>query len=85
MSITTMTPITVTGLHGIDLEDVERGLRDATSGIVAEPLEGLPDDHPAGIAFDRDVLDAAVHEVRREVAQLLLDAVERRLPWEWPG
>jgi hypothetical protein len=60
------------------------GLQEAISGIEVPQLSGLPDDQPSRIAFDREVLDVAATEIRHSVAQLLVDAVERRLPWEWP-
>jgi hypothetical protein len=78
----TQTPVRVTSVLGIDLEDVLRGLHEATSGIEAPELSGLLD--AAGVAFDREVLDAAAYEIRHDVAQLLVGAVKRRMPWEWP-
>ena len=74
--------VTISSVERVDLEDIQGGLDEATCGILVD-LDLLPDGHPASIAWDRDVLDAAAAEVREEVARLLREAIERRLPWTW--
>lgn len=66
------------------------------SRAMSELIDGLGNaaaEHPlamslsgerAALAWERDVIDPAIAEIAPTVAQLLDEAIARRLPWEAP-
>ena len=83
--MTTTTPVTVSRISAVaDNESAMEQLRDGMSNAVAElavgPLE--PSDR-AMWAFEHEAVDAAIAEVAPDVARLLTEALNRRLPWTW--
>jgi len=66
------------------------GLRNATQW--PEPvhrlvyqLDPMEDEHPAGLAWER-LCDEVADEIAADVADLLTEAIRRRMPWTWePG
>jgi hypothetical protein len=85
---TTLSPerLTITSLdrEGWDQDELAdgQGLGIVAVGFTAGQFESLPDNHPAGIAWDR-FIDEVIEEVGPQVRDLLYAAIERRLPWTW--
>ena len=83
---TTYRPVTVTKLDhdGWDTAELlNEGITMAAVGFTFPAFGQLPDDHPAELAWERDVVDAASREIIGQVRDLLVEAIERRLPWTW--
>ncbi len=89
---TTYRPIRIATLPEMVTNDLSmEHLRDGMGNAVAElgiselheALRGHDDEeHPALFAFER-MVDAAVAEIAPDVARLLSEALDRRLPWTW--
>jgi hypothetical protein len=82
---TTATPqrVVVDFVAPIESGDFDSGFGDVTITEVPA-LDALDDYHPALFAWDR-LMDEARAEVAPEVARLLNEAINRRLPWTWEG
>jgi hypothetical protein len=84
---TTYRPVTIDHLdrerwddHG-DLADGQ-GFEMAAIGLTAAQFEELRSEHPAVAAWER-VVDEAMAEIAPQMRDLLIAALERRLPWTW--
>ena len=91
--MTTATPIHFTAEDYPDTPDSEH-MEYLVSGLASATQwpEGLEEatrsddldagDHPARLAWDR-VCDEAAEEIAPQVADMLTEAVRRRMPWTW--
>lgn len=75
-------PLTVADVPNLDPERVAEHLGDATFIPDIPELDGLPDAHPAGLAWDH-LSNEIQAEVAPKVAELYMDSLRRRLPWTW--
>ncbi len=87
--MTTATPqrLTVSALPDIAANaDAMKQLRDGLGNAAAEagPVEfkPMPTEHPSFWVWDR-MVDAAIAEIAPDVARMLSEAINRRLPWTW--
>ncbi len=95
MSTTTMAGpdrVTVTwidrGAFDFDQLRSGEGLGMAATGFTAKQFDRLPigaglSEHRVVVAWETDVVDAAIEEVMPQIRDLIADAIERRLPWTW--
>lgn len=90
--MTTMTSVRVGRVEGaaidpddLDLEAIRDGLSDAFASVTAVGLEELyrNPENPVVLAFERDVVDAAIAEIAPQVADMMRAAIDKRLPWTW--
>jgi len=91
---TTYRPIRIATLpemvtNDLSMEHLREGMGTAVAELgvseLHETLRGHDDDdeeHPALLAFER-MVDAATAEIALDVARLLTEAINRRLPWTW--
>ena len=77
------------------LQQLQDGLANAWSTAEDAEVEELYDrleatlpsdtiaEFPATLAYERDVIDAAITEIAPAVAAMLEQAIAKRLPWTW--
>jgi hypothetical protein len=67
-----------------ELRDGE-GLGVAAAGFTEGQRVNGKDNHGVGMAWEKEVVDPAIDEVLPQIRDLIAAAIERRLPWTWPG
>lgn len=86
---TTQTPrlaIDAIEREGFLWEDVDLGSGAVGfTSAVFESVNDWPDEvfNQAASAWEKEVVNPAIREVMPQIRNLLADAIERRLPWEW--
>ena len=88
---TTYPPLTITELDKDGWDSFEtiadgQGLAMAAIGFTEKQFEPLLDldgtDHPGVIAWEH-LIDEVIQELSPQIRDLILEALQRRLPWTW--
>ncbi len=56
---------------------------DAESSALYDAMPSSLGEHPAMLAYESLVVDAAIADIAPTVARMLQDAMAKRLPWTW--
>lgn len=64
-------------------DELRSNLQSASAAWPVGRLEDLDEEHPALMAWEKQVVDSAIEEIMPAVADLLHEAINKRLPWTW--
>jgi hypothetical protein len=88
---TTQTPgrliIATVDRSGFDFDELRegQGLSMGATGLYRAHFERGDHDGLAEVVWEKEVVDPAIEEVLPQIRDLIASAIEKRLPWTWPG